>query len=377
LIAARVVQGLGAGVIMPLSLTILTTAFPPERRGAMVGIWGCIAGVAVVAGPLMGGAMTQGLSWHWIFWVNVPIGVVAACLALLRLPESVGSPSRLDPLAVLLVSGGAIGIVLGLVRATELGWTSLETVVPLTLGGLLMAGFIAWERQADQPMMPIQLFHNATFSAANATSFFMSGAQYAAAFLVAQYFQLVLGNAPFDAGVRLLPWTMTPLVVAPLAGALSDRIGRRPLLVWGMLLQGVGFGWFALLGGLSVGYWVSILPLVIAGVGVSMVLPVAPAAVLSAVARADTGKGSAVNSMLQRFGGAFGVAVAAAVFAANGSLDTPLAIVAGIRPALLAVAGLSAMGAISALAVRDQSKHAVSAARRIELVRAEVVADVA
>jgi EmrB/QacA subfamily drug resistance transporter len=367
LIAARVIQGIGAGVIMPLSLTILTGAFPPERRGAMVGLWGCIAGIAVIAGPLMGGAVTQGLSWQWIFWANVPIGLVAAVLSLSRLPESVGPATRLDPVAAVLVTGAAIGIVLGLMQATDQGWTSPVAVIPLVLGACLMAAFIVWETRVEQPMVPMTLFRNATFSAANATSFFMSGAQYAAAFLVAQYFQVAQGHSPFDTGLRLLPWTATPLVVAPLAGALSDRVGRRPLLVAGMICQGAGFAGFGLLSGAPVEYWQSILPLAVAGIGVSMVIPVAPAAVIGAVEQTEMGKASAVNSMLQRFGSALGVAVAAAVFAANGSLESPDSFVAGFRLALLAVSGLAALGALTAFAVAERTSAAAATERALHL----------
>jgi EmrB/QacA subfamily drug resistance transporter len=350
LIAARAAQGVGAAIIMPLSLTILTTAFPVERRGAIVGIWGGIAGLATASGPLVGGAITQGLDWHWIFWINVPIGLIAALLSTVRLPESFGSPTRLDLLAVVLVSGGATGIVLGLVRAAVIGWGSTEAVGTLGLGILLMAAFVGWELRAPEPMLPMRLFRGLTFSAASATSFFMSGALFAAAFLVAQYFQLALGYSPFDTGVRLLPWTAPPLVIAPLAGALSDRLGRRPLMVAGMALQGVGLMWFSLLAGAGIDFWGSIISLLVAGIGISMVLPVAPAAVLSAVARSDVGKASAVNSTLSRFGSAFGVAVATAVFGANGSLATPLSFTVGFHPALTAVAALSFVGVLTALA---------------------------
>lgn len=351
LITARVVQGVGAGIIMPLSLTILTSAFPPERRGAIVGIWGGIAGIAVAAGPLIGGAVTQGLSWQWIFWVNVPIGLVALILAVIRLPESKGAQARLDLPGVGLVSAAAVGIILGLVRAPDLGWTSAQTLVSLGLGVLLLLGFVRWELRTASPTIPMRFFRNVTFSAANATGFFMIGSLTAAAFLVAQYFQIARGESPLNAGLHVLPWTATPLVVAPLAGALSDRIGRRPLLLAGTALQGVGFVLFAMAAGTGFQYWPSILALVLAGIGISMALPVAPTAILSAVAPADMGKASAVNSMLQRFGSAFAVAVATAVFTANGGLATPGHFTAGFRPALVVVAGLSFLGAVSALGV--------------------------
>ena len=351
LVAARAIQGLGAAVVMPLSLTILVDAFPPERRGAIVGIWGGIAGVAIAGGPLVGGAVTQGLDWHWIFWVNVPLGLAATVLSLLRLVETRGPATRLDLPAVGLVSGGAIGIVWGLVRAGDLGWSSPEPVAALTLGALLMAGFVAWERRAPEPMLPLRLFRSPTFAAANATGFLMSGSIFAAAFLVSQYFQFVLGYSPLATGLRFLPWTATPMVVAPLAGMLADRIGPRPVMMAGMLLQGVGFAWIALVVGVGMGYGVLILPFVIAGVGASMVFATSSAAALSAVAPAEMGKASGANSTLQRFGGAFGIAAVTAVFAANGHLGTAATFTAGFRPALLLAAALSFAGVITALAV--------------------------
>jgi len=359
LIAARTLQGLAAAMVAPLSLTILTSAFPAERRGAIVGVWGGISGLAVASGPLVGGLLTQTLSWHAVFWLNVPIGLIAAALSTTRLRETLGPATRLDLAGVALVSGGAVGIVLGLVRATGLGWGNPETVVSLGLGLVFMAGFVGWELRVGEPMLPMRLFRSRTFSAANATGFFMTGAQFAAAFLIAQYFQLALGYSPLETGLRILPWSATPLVVAPLAGALSDRLGRRPLMLGGMILQAAGFLAFALMAGTNAGYWQAILPLVAAGVGVSMVLPVAPAAVLSAVAPPDMGRASAVNSTLQRFGTAFGVAVATAVFAANGSLTTAPSFTAGLRPALATLAGLSVLGAMSALAV-DTRRAAVA-----------------
>ncbi len=351
LVAARMVQGIGAGLIMPLSLTILTSAFGPERRGTIVGIWGGIAGIAVAAGPLIGGAITQSLTWHWVFWLNVPLGLLAAALSLRQLSETTGPPTDLDLIAVVLVSGGAFGIVLGLVQGSSSGWASAATITRLAGGLVLMASFVAWELRVPAPMLPMRLFRSVSFSAANTTGFFQSGAVFGGIFLVTQYFQLAAGNSPFATGLRLLPWTGAPLVFAPLAGALSDRVGRRPLLLSGMLVQAASFAWFAGLASASVEYWRLAIPMALTGIGVAMVLPVAPTAALSAVQREDMGKASGVNSTLQRFGGAFGVAVATSSFAAFGSLASPTAFIAGFRPAFVVVAGLALIGAVAALGV--------------------------
>jgi MFS family permease len=314
-------------------------------------MWGAIAGLAVASGSLVGGAVTQGLDWHWIFWVNVPIGAVVAILSARRLPETFGPPTTLDPLAVLLVTLGAVGLVLGLTRAPDLGWTSTETLVTVALGLVCMAGFVVWEQRVDAPMLPMRLFRIRTFSAAIATSFFMTGALTASAFLVAQYFQLGLGYSPLEAGIRIMPWTAPPLFISPIAGALSDRIGRRPLMIVGMLLVAGGFDWVASIATAGVEYARLVLPLIIVGIGFSTVFPVAPTAALSAVAPQDIGKASGVNGTLQRFGSAFGVAVATAAFATYGSLATPGAFISGFRPALTVVVGLSVLGALTAFGV--------------------------
>jgi EmrB/QacA subfamily drug resistance transporter len=351
LIAARAIQGIGAAAVTPLSLTILTSGFPVARRGAIVGIWGAIGGLAVAGGPLVGGAVVQGLSWHWIFWVNVPIGLAAAALSAVKLPESRGPATRLDLPAVALVSGGSVALAWGLVRAGDAGWGSAEVVAALSAGVLLLAGFVGWERRAANPMLPMRLLRIRPFAAAGVAGFLMTAAIFSAAFLISQYFQLGLGYSPLATGLRFLPWTATPVLVAPVAGALADRIGPRPLMVIGLLLQGAGLGWIALIAGTGTGYGRLVLPLVIAGVGISMALPTVPTAALGAVPPADLGKASGVTNTLQRFGGVFGVAAVAAVFAAHGHLGTPASVTAGFRPALAVSAGLSALGAITALAV--------------------------
>ena len=364
LIAARAVQGVGAALIMPVSLTILTAAFPPERRGTIVGLWGGIGGLAVALGPVVGGAVTQGLDWHWIFWVNVPLGLSAAAFSLFRLPESRGPATNLDPLGVALSAGGATAIVYGLVRASEIGWSSLESLVIIGAGLVLFLLFVAWEARARAPMLPLRLFRSTSFSAGAATAFLQAGALTSAAFLAAQYFQIGLHYSPLESGLRFLPWTMTPMFVAPVAGALSDRIGRRRVLATGMALQGIGLASIAALGTLDVSYTSLIIPFIVAGVGVSMAIPTSSTAMLSAVAPSDMGKAAGVNSTVQRVGSAFAIAAVIAVFSASGSLATPASFVAGFGPALGLSAGLSLLGAITALGVSSRL-----AARTPALVR--------
>jgi len=362
LLAARAVQGLGAAIVMPLSLTILTAAFPPERRGAVIGIWGAIGGLAVASGPVVGGAITQGINWQWIFWVNVPIGIAAILLSRIRIAESRGPVSAPDLTGMALVSGAALSLVWALVRSGTLGWGSAEVLITMVTGLGLLAAFVAWERRAPAPMLPPGLFASRTFAAANGTAFLMTAAIMAAAFLIAQYFQLTLGDSPLQTGLRLLPWTATPIVVAPMAGSLSDRIGPRPLMAGGLLLQAIGLAWFALEAKSGVSYAALVVPLIVAGVGISMAIPTTPAAVMSAVKLADMGKASGTSSTMQRFGGVFGVAIATAVFSANGHLGNPASFDAGFRPALAVAAGLSLAGVVTALLVRGRVREAAAPA---------------
>jgi len=359
LIASRAIQGLGAAAVTPLSLTLLASAFPARRRGQIIGIWGGLTGLAIAGGPIVGGAVIQGLDWHWIFWVNVPIGLACAALSRRRLAESHGPATRLDPLGVVLVSAAGGGLVWGLVRAGTAGWGSVASIAALGLGAASLVGFVLWERRRPEPMLPMRLFANRAFSAATATGFLTSASVFAAAFLTAQYFQLVQADSPLQAGLRFLPYTATPLVVAPLAGAVSDRIGQRPLMAMGLAMEAIGLGWFALVATGGAGYGQLILPMLLAGIGVSMPFATAVTAAVGAVAPRDLGKASGVNSTLQRFGGAFGVATVTAVFAANGRLGTAAGFTAGFRPALAVAAGLAAVGAVTALAVRRPARGSV------------------
>jgi EmrB/QacA subfamily drug resistance transporter len=351
LIAARAVQGLGGAAVLPLSLTILTAAFPAQRRGTIIGIYGGLAGLAVAIGPLVGGAVTEGLDWHWIFWVNVPIGIAASLLSRRLLPESHGAPAQLDLPGVALISAGVVCLVWGLVRAGQAGWASAEIITTLALGAALLGAFVFWESRAREPMLPLRLLRIQAFAAGNATAFLMSGAVFSAGFLVAQYFQFALGYSPLATGVRLLPWFATPMLISPIAGALSDRIGRRPVIATGLLLQAAGLGWVALNASAAASTLELVLALLVAGIGISMALPTVPTAVLSAVTPSEMGKASGISNMMQRFGAVFAIAIASSVFAAHGHIGSPASVTDGFRPALAVSAALSLLGALTALAV--------------------------
>jgi EmrB/QacA subfamily drug resistance transporter len=351
LIAARAVQGVGAAIVTPLSLTILTGSFPAHRRGTIMGIWGGLGGLAIACGPLVGGAVVYGLNWHWIFWVNVPIGLVAVALSLLRLPESYGPDTRLDLPGVGLAAAAATALAWGLVRAADVGWGSTQVIIALSAGAVLVLGFAAWERRAPAPMLPPALVRIRAFTAANAVGFCSFAAITSAAFLMSQYFQLGQGYSPLATGLRFLPWTATPTLIAPLAGAFADRIGTRPLMVAGLALQAGGLAYVAAIATTTTAYSQVVLPLVVAGVGISMVIPATPTAALSAVGPRDMGKASGVLNTMQRFGGVFGVALVSVVFAGSGQLINPAGVTSGFRPALALSAGLSLLGAVCALGV--------------------------
>jgi len=367
LIAARTVQGLGGAIVLPLSLTILTTAFPAERRGTIVGIYGGLAGLAVAAGPLVGGLVTQGINWHWIFWINVPIGVAAVTLSLRLLPESHGARERLDLTGVALVTGGVVATVWALVRANEAGWASPEIVTTLAAGTVLLIAFVAWENRVREPMVPLRLFRDRAFAMGNATTFLMSGAIFAGAYLVAEEFQFARHYSPVSTGLRLLPFFATPMIISPLAGALSDRTGRRPVMVTGLALLSAGFTWVAFRGSLTTSWVELTLALLVAGVGISMALPTVPTAVLNAVAPREMGKASGINYMAQRLGGVFAIAISTAVFTANGHLGTPASVTAGFKPALAACAGFALLATVSAAAITSRRDEPIPAPAAHEL----------
>src|SRR5919198_6077500 len=315
LIAARAVQGLGGAIVTPLSLTILSTAVPAERRGLALGAAGGISGLAVAIGPLVGGAVVEGISWQWIFWLNVPIGLALIPLAFLRLRETRGPNDALDLPGVALASAGLFGIVWGLVRGNGVGWGSLEITTAFVLGSIVLALFVVWELRAPEPMLPLRFFRNRTFTAANAASFLMFFGMFGSIFLLAQFFQTVQGYSPLQAGLRILPWTAMPIFVAPPAGALSDRIGGRPLMGLGVGLQATGLAWIAAVSSPTVSYSALVGAFVLSGVGMAMYFAPVANVVLSSVRPEEEGQASGANNAIRELGGVFGVAVLASIFA--------------------------------------------------------------
>lgn len=356
LIAARAIQGAGAAIVTPLTLTLVSGAFPPERRGAALGIWGGISGLGVALGPLIGGAVIEGVSWHWIFWVNVPVGLALIPLAWRYLEESTGPDKSLDLPGLGLVGAGLFGLTFGIIRGESLGWTSLPIVASIGVGIAFLAGFVAWELREREPMLPMRFFKSRTFSATNGLSFSMFFGTFGAIFLLSQFFQTAQGYGPLKAGLMTLPWTVMPMFVAPLAGALSDRIGTRPLMFTGLTLQATGLGWIALVSTPDVAFTSLLVPFIMAGSGMALVFPTAAAAVMSSVGDREQGKASGSTNAIREIGGVMGVAVLSSVFAANGGFQSPQAFSDGMVAALPIAVVVLAIGAGLALLVPGKPK---------------------
>jgi EmrB/QacA subfamily drug resistance transporter len=349
LIAARALQGFGAAMVTPLTLTLISEAFPPAKRGAALGIWGGISGLGVALGPLVGGAIVEGISWQWIFWANVPVGLIVLPLAARKLTESHGPDKQLDLPGLGLAAAGLFGLTFGIIRGQAQGWTSPEILGALGIGIALLAAFVRWEMRAPAPMLPMGFFRSRSFSATNGLSFTMFFGTFGSIFLLSQFFQTAQGFGPLEAGLRTLPWTGMPMIGAPIAGALSDRIGTRPLMFTGLVLQAAGLAWIAAVSAPDTSLGSLVVPFVMTGSGMALVFPTAAASVLASVRPADAGKASGTTNAIREIGGVMGVAVLASVFAANGSYASPQAFTDGVTAAIPVAVVVLAIGAVLAL----------------------------
>jgi EmrB/QacA subfamily drug resistance transporter len=347
LIASRALQGAGAALVMPLAMAILSGAFPKEERARALGIFSGITGCALIIGPAVGGFLTASLGWRFIFWINVPIGLVLIALAIVRLRESFGPQARLDITGLALVAAAALALVWGLIRGNRMGWSSVEVTGALTAGVVFAFAFVLYERRAAAPMIPMRLFASRPFSAGAVSSFLFYAAMYGVLFLLPQFLQVTLGFGPLGAGLRLLPWTSTLFLTAPVAGAVVQRFGERQLVVTGLLMQAAGLGWIAFEASAGAAYPMMVAPLIIAGVGVSMAMPAAQNAILSSVAVTEMGKASGIFNMGRFLGGMFGIALMVAVFSAHGAADTPTHFASGFAAAMAVAAILSLLAAFA------------------------------
>jgi EmrB/QacA subfamily drug resistance transporter len=368
LIAARALQGAGGAMIMPLSLTLLSAAVPAERRNAALGIWGAIGGAAVAIGPLVGGAVTTGWSWQYIFWLNVPVGLVLVPLALWKLRESRGLSSRLDPMGVVLVSVGLLGIVLGLVRGNDHGWTSTSVVGSFVIGVVALAAFVMWELRSDHPMLDMRLFRNRGFTTVNVTALLFSFGMFGSIFFLTQFLQTVQGLSALQAGIRVLPWTGVVMVLAPVVGQLAERWGGKPLVVSGLACQAVGLTWLASITTPTVAYSSLVVPFIICGVGMTLFFVPLASLVLSAVPTSLEGIASGANSAFRELGGVLGIAVLGAVFSGHGSYLSGEDYVHGLTAAVYAGGFVVMLGVISALLIPGRRR---AAARRLGLISSQ------
>lgn len=357
LILARATQGTGAAIATPLTLTLLADAFPPDRRGLALGVWSGISGIAVALGPLVGGAMIQVASWHWIFWINVPVGAALVPLAGVRLSESHGPAKHLDLPGLGLGSAGLLGIVFGVIRSQSLGWTDAQVLSALAAGAVLLIGFVIQERRARAPMLPLAFFARRGFAVTNVASLAMYFGMFGSVFFLSQFLQNVLGNSPLQAGVKLLVWTGSVMLVSPLAGFFSERLGSRMFMAAGLALQAVALGWLASLAGVHETYVSMLAPFVLGGSGMALVFAPSANAVLASVRTDQAGQASGATNAIRELGGVLGVSVLATVFTSHGGYGSPQAFVHGLVPAMWVGTAVLGAGALVPLLLPFSSRR--------------------
>jgi EmrB/QacA subfamily drug resistance transporter len=351
LIAARAFQGIGAAAVMPLSLTLLAAAVPTAMRPLAIGIWGGVSGLGVALGPVVGGAVVEGVSWQAIFWLNVPVALIAGPLLWGAVNESFGRVQRIDLRGTLLLGGAVFLGVWGIVHGNDDGWTSPKVLVPLVVAALLVPAYVLHASSASRrafAVLPLRLFASRGFTVANIIGLTFTVGMFGAVFLLAQNLQIVQGYSPFEAGLRTLPWTAAPMVVAPLAGLLAPRTGLRALLVTGLMLQTGSLVWLAVVTEAGSSYSSFVPGLVMAGVGMGLTFAPSATAVLDGLPDDDFGTASSANSTIREFGVALGVAGLTAVFLGHGGELTPTGYDGAIGPALLVGAAAVAVATVAA-----------------------------
>ena len=349
LIAARAVQGLGGAGVLPLSLALLSGAVPKERRPLAIGIWGGVSGLGVAVGPLVGGAIMEGWNWQAIFWINVPVALIAIPLALIVLNNDFGARSRIDVPGAVLAAAGVLALVHAIVRGNDDGWDSVGVIAEIALGAVLVAAFLLWQLRAKAPLVPLRLFRDRSFSITNIVGFAFSFGTFGAVFILIQYLQVVQGSSPLEAAVQTTPWTLAPMFIAPIAGILAPRVGTRILLVLGLALQGAALTWIAAVMSTDLDYPTLIAPFVMAGVGMALVFAPSATALLATLGLIDHAKASGVNSTVRELGVALGTAVMTAIFVGAGGELLPDMYVDAARPAVFTGAAVLFAATVVAL----------------------------
>jgi EmrB/QacA subfamily drug resistance transporter len=349
LIGARAVQGVGAAGVMPLSLALVASGVDAARRPLAIGIWGGISGLGVAVGPLVGGAVMEGWNWQAIFWINVPIALVAIPFALWALGNGFGARARVDVVGALLAGTGVLALVHAIVRGNDDGWARVDVIGELAAGALLLVAFVAWQTRTRSPLVPLRLFRDRSFSITNAVGFAFSFGTFGAVFLLIQFLQVVQGSTPLEAAVQTTPWTLAPMVIAPLAGMIAPRVGTRALLLAGLVFQGVALGWIAAVMSPDVAYATLVAPFVLAGVGMGLVFAPSATALLATLGVVDHATASGVNSTVREIGLALGTAVMTAIFVGGGGELLPDRYVDAARPAVFVGAAVLLVAAVVAV----------------------------
>jgi EmrB/QacA subfamily drug resistance transporter len=359
LIAARVVQGAGAAMMNPATLSIIAATFPPRERGTAIGIWAGTAALALAIGPLVGGLLTEHLSWNWIFFVNIPVGVVAIAASLLLITESKDETHvRLD-LPGLFTSGlGLFALTYGLIEANTYGWTSGRIIGSFVVAALALLTFIQLERKQRAPMLDLSLFRSGTYAGANIAMLLVALSMFGIFFFVSLYMQNVLGYSPVRAGAAFLPMTVLIILIAPIAGKLSDRYGSRWLVSIGMVLLAVQLLYLSRLGAHE-SFWAILPGFLVGGVGMSMTMTPTAAAATRAVPVAKAGVGSAVLNAMRQVGGSLGIALMGAIVAHSaGGRFAVEPFLDGFQNALTVAALIAFAGAIVAFSlIRQEPAH--------------------
>jgi EmrB/QacA subfamily drug resistance transporter len=346
LIAGRVLQGVGAALMNPATLSIIAATFPPRERGTAIGIWAGVSALALAIGPLVGGLITEHLDWSWIFFVNVPIGILGIAASYAFIDESRDAThERLDLPGLATSAIGLFALTYALIEANTYGWGSPRIVGAFAVAGLALASFVLLERHQRSPMLPLDLFRSGTYTGANLVVLLVALAMFGVFFFVSLYMQNVLGYSPVQAGAAFLPMTILIILVAPIAGRTSDRIGSRGLMTAGLLLIAAHLAYFSRLGQ-DASYWDLFPALLIGGVGMSLTMTPSAAAATRSVSVDKAGVGAAVLNAARQTGGAIGIALMGAIMAHEaGGVRTPEAFMAGFEPALLVCAVIAVVGA--------------------------------
>jgi len=348
LIVARAFQGLGAAAIMPLSLTLLASAVPSSMRALAIGVWGGVSGLGVALGPVVGGAVVEGFSWQAIFWLNVPVAIIAVPLLLVASRESRGVWQRLDVRGTAILGVAVFLGIWGIVHGNDDGWTSFGVLGALVVSVVLIPTYVLHARGRSYAVLPLRLFASRGFSVANVIGIAFTLGMFGAVFLLSQNLQIVQGYSPLEAGIRTMPWTAAPMVIAPIAGALAQRTGLRAQLVVGLVLQAAALVWLAVVTENASSYASFVPGLVMAGVGMGLTFAPSATAVLEGLPEDDFAIASSANSTVREFGVAIGVALLTAVFLGNGGELTPTGYTGAIGPALLTGAGAVLIAVVAA-----------------------------